>query len=265
MIAMGSIHEEAKLSEQRGTDQLSVDNTDIRQRYAAHHAQLALLELSKVLAARPEATEIALMNCILVTMLDFMVGNFATALIHLHNGQEILNKWRRERQMGQKFAEGSLEDNLAQILHQLSFRTSDDDIDPQVHREMGILEAMPFSDLYGARKSIDYLTKEGLRIIRMNTVTALTKQVHDEASFMDLELDLHRARLGQWLQEFECLTMKGFSSDEDNEIIEELRMMHTSTQTWLELGLSFNYPERENNLEAIINRAKESAQHPLHR
>jgi len=78
MIAMASIHEEMEMCEARGTDPRVFGTSDSRQRYAAQHAQLAMSELSKLLAARPEATDVALINCILFVMLDFMVGNFAS-------------------------------------------------------------------------------------------------------------------------------------------------------------------------------------------
>lgn len=77
-IAMASIHEEMELCEANGTDPRFFGTSDARQRYSAQHAHLAMSELSKLLSARPESTEVALINCILFVMLDYMVGNFAS-------------------------------------------------------------------------------------------------------------------------------------------------------------------------------------------
>lgn len=79
MIAMASIHEETEVCESQGTSPETFNAFDARQRYAAHHAQLAMSELSKILADRPEATEVAMINCVLFVLLDYMVGNFASA------------------------------------------------------------------------------------------------------------------------------------------------------------------------------------------
>ena len=79
MIAMASIHEEMeRISESCIPDPMCYASSEARQHYAAQHAQMALSELSKLLAARPEATEVALINCILFVMLDFMAGKFAS-------------------------------------------------------------------------------------------------------------------------------------------------------------------------------------------
>jgi hypothetical protein len=75
---MASIHEEMELCEMEGSDPRYFGISDARQLYSAQHAHLAMSELSKLLSARPESTEIALMNCILFVMLDYMVGNFAS-------------------------------------------------------------------------------------------------------------------------------------------------------------------------------------------
>ena len=81
---MASIHEELEECESRGNSPELSSTSDSRQRYTAQHAQLAMSELSKILAARPEATEIAMMNCILFVLLDFMVGNFASMYHSFH-------------------------------------------------------------------------------------------------------------------------------------------------------------------------------------
>lgn len=75
---MASIHEKMELCEAGGADPRFYGVSDARQRYSTEHAHLAMSELSKLLSARPEATEIALINCILFVMLDYMVGNFAS-------------------------------------------------------------------------------------------------------------------------------------------------------------------------------------------
>ena len=71
MIAMASIHEESKVCESRGVDPQPFGSSDARQRYAAHHAHLAMSELSKILSERPEAAEVAIINCVLFVMLDY--------------------------------------------------------------------------------------------------------------------------------------------------------------------------------------------------
>lgn len=78
MIAIAIIHAEMVTYQTNGMDPQQFASSIGRQR-SSEHAQLAMSELSKVLVDRPEAAEVALMNCILFVLLDFMVGNFAGA------------------------------------------------------------------------------------------------------------------------------------------------------------------------------------------
>lgn len=252
---MATLHEEMEISELKGTDPMVFSTSETRQQFAAQHARQAMSELSKLLTDRPEATEIALINCILFVLLDYMVGNFATALLHLHNGQEILNKWGKTRAVGQDSREGSLEDNLTQILHQLSFRTSLDDIDPLAHLEID--DPALFVDLHTARRCLEYLMAEGLRIVRTETVTALAKQGSHEKSNVAYEVASQRGRLERWSTKFEPLAfaMEGVADNGEDDDIEDLRVIHMSALIWLELGMVFEHPEEAYSLAAVIDRA----------
>jgi hypothetical protein len=181
--------------------------------------------------------QIALMNCILFMMVDVMRGNFETAVLHLHNGMEILGRWQRENPNDIPRAEGSVQANLIQVFHQLGFKTS-----PEAYSftpfSFEDLEYPTTSDLAEARRAIDDLTKEGLRLIRLGAVITFEAQPQGQQNSnswsLAREVSTQRARLSHWSYKFESLASRTVSSTtqalsiEKDEEISELRIMHLS-------------------------------------
>jgi hypothetical protein len=125
IIACGTIHEQDSIlsSALSGDPRLEPHALEAQRQFADRHYAIAMSELSKLMTERPECSEIALINCLLLVLLCFVRGNFSTAVLHLHNGMEILSRWP----MGLDFStmpNGSLESNIIQVFHHLSFKTA---------------------------------------------------------------------------------------------------------------------------------------------
>jgi hypothetical protein len=170
-----------------------------------------------------------------------------------------MRKWRNERLGFEDFRPGSLEDNLTQVLHQLSFRTSYDDNDQYTHLEIDDHKHHAFADLSIAKRTMEFLMREGLRVVRVGTVLALTRQGSDAKSEIGSEVSLQYRRLSRWSTRFEALAdnMHELLGYRDEEAIHELRVMHMTAMIWLEIGVSFDRPDSSRNFESVIDRSED--------
>jgi len=153
---------------------------------------------------------------------------------------------------------------MAQLFHHLSFQTFQSDNDDEDSLpQLGIddTKEYAFVDLYSAKKSLDFLTKDSLRIVRTVALVALTKQGLHEQATVGSEVAIQRGRLERWSIKFENLVaiMDGLY---DEQSVEELRTMHISATIWLELSVSADQPESANSLVTAVNQAE--AQHQRH-
>lgn len=183
-------------------------------------------------------------------------------MLHLHNGQNILNKWHSEDTPShQSFSESSLRDNLSQIHYQLSFRTSHlstGNDDPMPQYELDDPDIHAFANLYSARRALDFLTAESLRIVRIGRVASLTNQSVHERGLIDDEVTMQRARLDNWAMKFDNILAGSVEgSTEDYVAMEELEIMHTSAIIWLEVGVSFEDTEADGTLATVVEQVEE--------
>lgn len=158
------------------------------------------------------------------------------------------------------FEKGSLQDNMTQLLFQLGFRCgSSSDDDRFLKAEIDNPNPQPFSSFQSARKSIEYLTREGLRIVRIGTIMALTKQDAMTRLTVNTDVVAQRSRLERWSMKFDSLVANSRSCNlhVDNNIIEELSIMHMSAFVWLELGISFDNPQSAEKLDSIVDVAED--------
>jgi hypothetical protein len=218
---------------------------------------MAISELSKLLAARPESSEIALINCILFVMLDFVRGNFSTAVLHLHNGMEILGKWRKQLDFSM-MVEGSLESNILQVFHQLSFQTTPEEFHLNIDDEPDYgPDPTSFTGLLGAQMSIEHLSQQSLRLIRLGAVLSLTPQDFARIATLELDVKEHTARLDGWSQRLDKLMFSlgdNLTADEE-ESIHELRVMHLSSLMWLDAALGCTSSEAKDRFDRIVDLA----------
>lgn len=171
-----------------------------------------------------------------------------------------MNKWRLDRPMENGPEKGSLQDNMTQLLFHLGFRcgsSSDDDHFLQV--EIDNPNPQPFSSLQSAKRSIEYLTREGLRIVRMGTTMTLTKQGALSRLTVNTDVVAQRSRLERWSMKFDShvAKLRSCSPDVDSNIIEELSIMHMSAFVWLEIGISFDNPQSAEKLDSIVDVAED--------
>jgi hypothetical protein len=259
MIAVAAVHEQFTIlnSAIPGDPRLDPYKLETQRQFADKHHNMAISELSKLLAARPESSEIALINCALFVMLDFVRGNFSTAVLHLHNGMEILGKWRRELDVTM-MVEGSLEFNILQVFHHLSFQTEPNEyhLDVDECPDYGP-DPTSFTGLLGAQISIEHLSQQSLRLIRLGAVLSLNPQDLARIAALDQEVKEHTSRLDGWSQQLDML-LSSLGDDltaEEEETIHELRIMHLSSLMWLGAGLGCTSSEAKDRFDTIVDLA----------
>ena len=259
MIAVAAVHEQFTILNAAipGDPRLDPNALEAQRQFADKHHNMAISELSKLLAARPESSEIALINCALFVILDFVRGNFPTAVLHLHNGMEILGKWRKELDFP-FMVEGSLESNILKVFHHLSFQTEPNDyhLDVDECPDYGP-DPNGFTGLLGAQISIEHLSQQSLRLIRLGAVISLNPQDFDRISSFDREREEHMARLGSWSQRLGMLlsSLGDDLTSEEEESINELRIMHLSSLMWLGAGLGCASSDVKDGCDTIADLA----------
>lgn len=170
-----------------------------------------------------------------------------------------MEKWRREYTGHGFLSQNSLRDNMAQLIFQLGFRSgSTEDDDSKLQAEIDNPELHPFPDVKSARRSIKYLTREGLRIVRIGTVMSLSKQNSPSRLSVNTEVVTQRARLERWRMKFDSrvTSLQRSTHMGEDEIIEELKIMHVSAFVWLELGISFDHPQSTERLGSVVDMAQ---------
>jgi hypothetical protein len=259
MIALATIHEQFTILNTAlpGDPRLDLHALEAQRQFADKHHNLAISELSKLLAARPESSETALINCVLFVMLDFVRGNFSTAVLHLHNGMEILGKWREKLDFSM-MVEGSLGSNILQVFHHLSFQTAPNEyhLDPDEAPDYGP-DPTSFTGLLGAQISIEHLSQQSLRLIRLGAVLSQNSQDIPQTAALQQEVKDHTARLDGWARRLDML-LSSLGNDltvEEEECVHELRIMHLSSLMWLGAGLGCTSSEAKDRFHGIVDLA----------
>lgn len=259
MIAVGAMREQLAIlcSALPGDPRLDPRALEAQSQFADKHYNIAISELSRFLAERPECSEIALINSILFVILDRLRGNFSTAVLHLHNGMEILGRWQKGLDLSM-MAEGSLESNILLVFHHLSFQTSPNEYHLSDKTPDYSPDPTRFTGLYEARICIQHLLQQSLRLIRLGAVRSLNPQ--DLESLADLEQDVqeHMAKLDGWSQRLNMLLLS-FGDNltvEEDESIHELRGIHLVSLMWLGAGLGCTTSEGKDRFHLIVDLAE---------
>lgn len=259
MITVAAVHEKFTILNTAlpGDPRLDPCALDAQRQFADKHHNLAISELSKLLTARPECSEIALINCILFVMLDFVRGNFSTAVLHLHNGMEILGKWRKGLDFSQ-MVDRSLESNILQVFHHLSFQTEPTEYHLNIDDSPDYgPDPTSFTGLLGAHISIEHLSQQSLRLIRLGAVISLKPQDFPRVAALEQDVKEHTARLDGWSQRLDALVslMGDDLALEEEECIHELRVMHLSSLMWLGAALGCTSLEAKDRFDRIADLA----------
>lgn len=236
MIALATVHENLELQRegQRNDSRLSQEEVARRLHYARQNYNIAVSELARALRDRTDAEEVALMVCALFVFYNFILGNFTTAVFHMHNGIEIMSRWKASKVGDRILREGSLEKNLITLFGRLSYQSSSLD-DPTPTPEPQIPTVPSFSTLQAAKVSLYLLTREGIRMVRIGAVLAHNPQATERWDDLDIQTAKYLFALSQWHSKFENLVASNPTpySEADKGSISILRIMHLASHIWI--------------------------------
>ncbi|CZR62988.1 uncharacterized protein PAC_12885 [Phialocephala subalpina] len=260
MIALAGMHEGVELLREASPNdpRISSDMTASRLQYARHHYNIAVSELARALRERNDSEEVALMSCALFVIFNFIAGNFIAAFFHMHNGIEILSRWKTSKVGSRILAEDSLEKNLITLFGRISFHSSSLD-DPAPILEFDDPLASSFPTLQNAKIAMDSLTRGGIRLVRIGAVLAYNPQAAESWDDLDFQASAHLLDLTRWLSKFDTLvaSLPVPYTTEDEGTIDILRIMHLAAHTWIWVGLSpLGAPEPTSMLERFVDLAE---------
>ncbi|KAF4629996.1 hypothetical protein G7Y89_g8144 [Cudoniella acicularis] len=118
VIAMAATHEQVAFMRDGipNDPRLEESICQKRTKLALFHYNKSISLLAKLLAERGNESEsVALVNCILFVMIDFIFGNIETAMFHLHSGREIMKRRKQRNLKSEPPTEKSLEGGLVYI------------------------------------------------------------------------------------------------------------------------------------------------------
>jgi hypothetical protein len=215
---------------------MSIDELE-RKRYACRHYNEAVSQLAKVLSSGADREIVAMITCSLFVILKFMLGEFSTAVLHMHNEIEIFDCWRKSKPI--QYAEGSLESNLTKLIEHQCFRSVSIEASKEVLYSEDH-ELLLFRDFADAEQALLSLCREGLRLIRLHRI--LTSNFAKSQLLTDFqnELAVHYVDLQIWLSRFEAILAikQGCMSIEEERDGDKLNLMYLSTFVWLYAGLA---------------------------
>lgn len=257
MIALAKMHEGVELLREASPNdpRISSDMTASRLQYARHHYNIAVSELARALRERNDSEEVALMSCALFVIFNFIAGNFTAAFFHMHNGIEILSRWKISKIGTRVLNEGSLEKNLITLFGRISFHSSSLD-DSTTAAEVDDPTMLSFPALQDAKMAMDSLTRRGICLVRMGAVLAYNPQAAERWDDLDIQASGHLLDLSRWLSRFDALiaSLPIPHATEDEGTIDTLRIMHLAAHTWIWAGLSPpGAPEPTSTLERFVD------------
>lgn len=253
IIAIAVIHENLELLREAipSDPTLECSWSAETMKFAELHYHEAIAALGKSLATSSASEEVVLTSCAMFVVLNFMSGkNFNRAIFHMQHGVEILSRWKKDRVI----CEGSLEDNLIALFGRISLDSSSmqetipideqNDLDPNV-----------FEDLSAASAALQALTKEGLRLIRMDVVLSNEGEESLPRQGLKAQISGHKTNLFTWQSGFETFVSDPLSSStlEQEDLINQLRILHLSARIWIYAGFPTSEPEPADRFEAFIN------------
>jgi hypothetical protein len=225
-----------------------------RKNYALYHYAKSVSELARILSERQSgAEEIAMINCVVYIVVDFLWGNVATSIAHLHSGSEILKQYRKKKPRGRVIQEDSLEANLLRVYDTMGHQVSDvavkeeSDIDGGSNPELA-----DFDSFAGARNSIEKIATDGLRLVRQGSIENDDNATLERRAELQMMESVHKGRLEVWRARFEVILTKSeldHSNKDDKqrkEDISTMLLLYLSSIVWLWDG---GYPKQAQPLK----------------
>jgi hypothetical protein len=224
-----------------------------RKNYALYHYARSISELARTLTERRNgAEEIAMINCVIYIVVDFLWGNVATSITHLHSGSEILKQWKKKQPEDRPVQPNSLEANLNRVYETMGHQVSD----VAVKEELGTGNANPdladFETFADARKSIEMIATEGLRLVRQSSIDNDDSSTAERRAEIQNMESVHKGRLEVWRARFEGILKRSEldRSMKDNkkkkEDISTMLLLYLSSIVWLWDG---GYPKQAQPLK----------------
>lgn len=257
MVALGVIQEQMNITRQGIPEdfRLQPQVSAARKIFAVRHYNIAVTQLRKVMDQK-DATVIALINSALFVMIDFIWGNYATALVHLHCGIEILRRWQKERLGDRPVVEGSIEDSLIKVFESLSSRPSMTN-GPSADIMSDNPEGGAFATLAAAQQAMNLLQAERSQLIRLGArVRGGVDKLCRSTKLKDL-VAAHRTKLDTWSKKFEALVpcLESHLTNRDEEIIDELRITNLTSIIWLWAGIPIEQSQPVDTFYKLIDQA----------
>ncbi|RDL41672.1 uncharacterized protein BP5553_01651 [Venustampulla echinocandica] len=234
MIALAITHEQMAVINDAIPNDPRMDKSVClaRKIFALQHYSKAVTRLAKIMAERGGAVQkLALINCLIFVIIDFLWGNVATAMVHVQSGADILERWRKKHGK-EADVEGSLEAMLVTLFNGTNFGRFSA---PTKKAMVDEPERDYFVDLAAARQSIEDITGDANALDREGAA-------HEDMPKDDLPTarnrapaEDHRQRLEVWASKFEGLlsTLGPDLVPQQEEEIAAMRVLYFSGLVWI--------------------------------
>jgi hypothetical protein len=253
MIGMSKYHEGCErfritMSTGRGIDETATNVLT----NGVEEYNTAVSQLAKILAQGKNNDLVALITCALFVILDIGWGNFPTAIMHIHNGVKILDRWKTNFLMAnQAIIAGSLEQSVIDLFDSITHKTSLDDPDPATALETEWPPFEDFTSLEMADISYEVLNRKSIQLIRIVVLEGWTSQLGRKLA------EIH-TRSDWWARSFQSLVanIQGETSFEEDEIVDELWIKYLIPKVWLWAGLDPENGEPAEVLSSLLRQVE---------
>jgi hypothetical protein len=253
MIGLSKYHEgcerfRVSMQSGRGIDET---DTDVLSNGVEEY-NTAVSQLAKLLAKGKSSDLVALVTCGLFIILDVGWGDFPKAIIHIHNGVKILDRWKKNLLTSNRaIAAGSLEQSVIDLFTSISHQTSLDDPDPLTALRMEWPPFEEFETLEMAELWYEHINRKSIQLIRVIVLEGRTSELDDILAEI-------RTRSNWWARSFRSLvaSMTGSMSLEEDETVDELWIKHLVPEVMLWSSLNEENGEPVEVLNSLLRRAE---------
>ncbi|RDW62356.1 hypothetical protein BP6252_11789 [Coleophoma cylindrospora] len=264
MIAVASVHEQMEAISEAIVGHRKPDSVelDAQRRFSFLQYNTAMAALRGRISDATQPTELTLSCCVLFICIEFIRGNFTTAVLHLHNGLQILSKWRKTLPL-EKLTPLSLEDNLIRIFERLAFQSilTDKPLS-HLHPKISTAEILQgtetdtaFPSFILARYALDHVVKEAFGFIRRGEEKAFLPDSSPEKVQLYHERQSHVDKFEQWSSKFESFVSKRQKSMtvQETQGADDMRILQQVALLWLETSLSTAQEEFDKHMDKFEN------------
>jgi hypothetical protein len=212
----------------------------------------AISQLAKLLAKGKSADLVALITCGLFIILDIGWGDYPKAIIHIHNGVKILDRWKTNLLMSnQSIVAGSLEQSVIDLFTSLTPQTSLDDPDPLTALRTEWPPSEEFKTLEMAEIWCEHINRKSTQLIRIVVLEGRSSELDDILAEI-------RTRSDWWGRSFQSLvaSMTGRMSLEEDETVDELWIKHLVPKVKLWSSLNDENGEPVEVLNSLLRQAE---------